>query len=52
MKVNKKYLFFWKNFRYMGKVIEITNNHFVVDDYKEGVIFIPINDTLVKEVKE
>jgi len=49
---DKEYIFFYKAFRYSGKIISESETHFIINDYKEGEIHLPKSETLIKKRKE
>ena len=43
---------FYRNFRYEGILIRTTDLTYVIDDDKEGLIYLPISNTVLKGAKK
>ena len=49
MKEKKQVTAFCKGFRYSGTLISEDSLIYTIDDYKEGIIKLPKQDTILKE---
>ncbi len=48
----KQVIAFYRSFKYEGYLIDTTDSHFIIEDFKDGVIYLPKQETLLKEVKK
>ena len=52
MNERKIYKVFYKEFKYQGYLIEETDTHFILEDFKSGEVRLPKGDTVLVEVRQ
>ena len=48
--VGKRYVVFYRSYKYEGVIVAETSTHFILQDIKEGRVHLPKQDCVMREV--